>query len=200
MPGPSRIAEFLVALIVPPARREEILGDLHERYTSPLHYFFDTLRITPFVIFSQIRRTSDAQTVLLEATTIYASYLGGALLANSHTDPAILAVAAAISLIAMHLADLYWKPYSLAIGFLAAFASMNRWLPWNVLLMGSALGFIFCSGVRLLFAPAPGQLRGIHVPASWLKSENREPFNTKHVAGIAICLGVAIVVKFLFGR
>src|SRR5437016_2809889 len=42
--GPSKAAEAIVAVFVPPACREEVLGDLHERYSSPRQYALDALR------------------------------------------------------------------------------------------------------------------------------------------------------------
>ena len=59
--GPSKTAEAIVAVFVPPACREEVLGDLHERYRFPLQYGLDALRTVPLVIISKIRRTADPE-------------------------------------------------------------------------------------------------------------------------------------------
>jgi hypothetical protein len=53
-------------------------------------------------------------------------------------------------------------------------------------------------GIRMLFAS--GQMRAIHVPAAWLKSEPGEAFIRKYFAGIAICLALAVVLKLLTRR
>src|SRR6185503_7620798 len=57
MPGPSRIAEAVVAILLPPASREEVLGDLYERFRSPSRYAVDALITVPMVVISRIRRT-----------------------------------------------------------------------------------------------------------------------------------------------
>jgi hypothetical protein len=60
-PGPSKIVEAIVAALVPPACREEVLGDLHERFKSPLQYFFEAVCTVQLVILSRMRRTADPQ-------------------------------------------------------------------------------------------------------------------------------------------
>jgi hypothetical protein len=55
--GPSKWAEAIVGLLLPRERREEILGDLHERYRSPWLYALDALRIVPLVILSELWRS-----------------------------------------------------------------------------------------------------------------------------------------------
>ena len=76
--GPSKAAEAIVALLVPPACREEVLGDLHERYISSGQYGLDAVRTIPLVIISRIRRTADPQVLLMQAFALYASFLGAA--------------------------------------------------------------------------------------------------------------------------
>ena len=73
--GPSKKLEMLAAFLIPPASREEVLGDLHERYKSPGRYLFDAFSTAPFVILSRIRRTTDPQLLLMEALLLYASFL-----------------------------------------------------------------------------------------------------------------------------
>src|SRR5215471_5311467 len=57
--GPSKTAEAIVAVFVPPACREEVLGDLHERYSSSGQYGLDAVRTIPLVIISRyaVRQT-----------------------------------------------------------------------------------------------------------------------------------------------
>src|SRR5215813_12620753 len=73
--GPSKTAEAIVAVFVPPACREEVLGDLHERYSSSGQYSTDAVRTIPLVIISRIRRTADPQVLLMQAFALYASFL-----------------------------------------------------------------------------------------------------------------------------
>ena len=198
MPGPSKTAEALVALIVPPACREEILGDLYERYQSPARYYWDAIRIVPFMILSRIRRTSDAQIVLMEAISVYAGFLGAALMTKTGIDTAALAIPTVIAVMGARLADAYAKSYGPGIGLAAAIVCTYTSVPHSVLLIGCTLSFVAVTGIRLLFAS--GQMRGIHVPASWLKSEPGEAFSRKQLAGIAICLALAVVLKLLIRR
>jgi hypothetical protein len=55
--GPPKMIEAVVRVLVPPASREHVLGDLRERYVSPGRYVIDALRTVPFVVASRIRRT-----------------------------------------------------------------------------------------------------------------------------------------------
>src|SRR3954465_12379079 len=73
--GPSRRAEAFVAIFLPEGCREEVLGDLYERYRSPAQYAGDAAATVPLVIASRIRRASDLQLLLIEAAAMYISYL-----------------------------------------------------------------------------------------------------------------------------
>src|SRR5580658_6365147 len=73
--GPSKALEAIVGLFVPPACREEVLGDLHEKYTGPGQYIVLAMCVVPFVIVSRIRRTTDTLVMLTEALLIYGSFL-----------------------------------------------------------------------------------------------------------------------------
>jgi hypothetical protein len=76
--GPSKIAEAIVSVLIPPACREEVIGDLHERFKSSSQYAVDALRTVPLVIISRIRRTADPQMLLIQAFALYMSFLGAA--------------------------------------------------------------------------------------------------------------------------
>ena len=58
---PPKVIERVVQLLMPPASREHVLGDLSERYLSPRQYLVDALRILPFVLVSRVRRTCNPQ-------------------------------------------------------------------------------------------------------------------------------------------
>jgi hypothetical protein len=55
---PPVAIETVARLLIPPAAREHVLGDLSERYSSLAQYVIDAMRTIPFVVTSQIRRTS----------------------------------------------------------------------------------------------------------------------------------------------
>jgi hypothetical protein len=65
-----------------PACCEEVLGDLHERFKSPLRYTADALMTVLLVIFSRIRRTADPQILLIQAFALCMSFLGAARLSG----------------------------------------------------------------------------------------------------------------------
>ena len=67
---PPKLIEGVVGRLLPSARREDVLGDLRERYTSRGAYVADALRVVPLVLFSQVRRTSDGLLMALEAYTL----------------------------------------------------------------------------------------------------------------------------------
>ena len=58
---PSPIVEAIVGACFPPACREEVLGDLYERYQSPTQYLSDALQTVPLVLASQVLRTARRQ-------------------------------------------------------------------------------------------------------------------------------------------
>ena len=68
--------ERLARLIMPPMVRESIVGDLVERYRSPLQFAAETVRVLPFVIVGQFRRSTEAPMLVLQAFILLAC-LGG---------------------------------------------------------------------------------------------------------------------------
>jgi hypothetical protein len=85
--GPSRRLETFVGLWIPPACREEVLGDLHEKYSGPWQYVSLAMCVVPFVILSRIRRTTDIFILATDALLIYGSFLA----ATWYTDKTLLA-------------------------------------------------------------------------------------------------------------
>jgi hypothetical protein len=76
--GPARTLEAIVRFLLPPACREEVLGDLHEKYTGPRQYIALAICVIPLVVLSRIRRTTDTLVLLTEALLIYGSFLAAA--------------------------------------------------------------------------------------------------------------------------
>ena len=189
--GPPKAAEAIVALIVPPACREEVVGDLHERYRSSLQYFFDVLSTVPLVILSRIRRTADPQVVLMQAFVLYGSFLCAAWLKDAsllQTQWGLLRIAipAGITLLGVILEDAYATPgrrsplrlvrgpvlgLAFAVGSQAVFRAGNPdlALPCWILVYGCGMSLLLSSAIRMLFPPATQQLQGANVPADWLK-------------------------------
>lgn len=62
--------------IMPPMVRESIVGDLVERYRSPIQFVAEAVRVLPFVIAGQFRRSTEAPMLMLQAFILLAC-LGG---------------------------------------------------------------------------------------------------------------------------
>jgi hypothetical protein len=54
---PHPTLEAFVEVLLPTSRRDEALGDLYERYTSPYRYVFEACQVIPAILISQSVRT-----------------------------------------------------------------------------------------------------------------------------------------------
>jgi hypothetical protein len=77
MTYPPQFAEDFVGWLLPPACREEVLGDLFESCENPAQYTRSALAVIPRVIFSQIRRNTDSFVFLLTAGALAYSFIAG---------------------------------------------------------------------------------------------------------------------------
>jgi len=179
--GPSRAAEGIVGILVPPACREEVLGDLHERFTSRVRYAGDALATVPLVILSRIRRTTEPRILLMQAFVAYLSFLCAARLADREilgTPWGLmrLAVPAAMSLVGLVLDDAYARrgPRSRlnlargpVLGQVFALVSQEIFrvgspelaLPRIIVLCGCAMSLVLSFTVRAWFPPGNPQLQ-----------------------------------------
>jgi hypothetical protein len=221
--GPSGAAEAMVAILLPPARREEVLGDLHERYVSPAQYAFEALRTVPLVILSRIRRTADPQVLLMHALALYLSFSGAAwaqdhAFLGSEGGLLHLTIPIAAVLLGMILEDAYAKPAQRpallmargpAVGialalFVQIYFRFNRSpsaiSSW-IFLEGSAASLLLCSAIRLLFRPAAHQLQGAAAPAFWLKQTGGTigPRAILVLKTIAALVAIALTATWLSG-
>jgi hypothetical protein len=180
--SPPKAIQAIVALLIPPACREEVLGDLQERFTSPMHHIRDSLSAVPLVILSRIRRTADAPLLLMHAFVLYLSFYGAAWFRGSALlyEPgglARLAIPGAVTLLALVLEDAYARPghrtpFRLVRGpilglvwtllsqaaFWAGHSSLT--LPLWIVLYGGALGLLLTSALRMLFSPQSTSRQG----------------------------------------
>ena len=224
--GPSKTAEAIVAVFVPPACREEVLGDLHERYSSSGQYGLDALRTIPLVIISRIRRTADPQVLLMQAFALYVSFLGAAWLKDGaflseQWGFLRLAIPVAMAMLGLILEDAYAKPgrrspLNLArgpvLGLGLALASQGMFrisnpdlaVPSWIMFYGCAMSLLLSSAVRMLFPPAADQLQGANLPAHWLKQAGGSLGNLQSsirvVKGVAAIVGVVIVGTWMADR
>jgi hypothetical protein len=208
--------EKLVGLLIPPACREEVLGDLHERFLSMPRYVVDALMTVPLVLLSRIRRTTDAVVFLMEAIVLYSSYLAAAFFLDQNllTDAlgfCRLGLPAAISMLTLMFADAYANPRNrsplkptLGVALATAFAWLSQavlldghadfMLPRPVMVAGSSLGLLLVSSLRLLFAPA------VNIPAHWQK-QTVVPFRTNKAAGIAaLAIAIILLIAYQIGK
>lgn len=173
--SPPKAVQAIAALLVPCACREEVLGDLQERCTSPMQYCADALSTVPLVILSRIRRTADPQLLLMHAFVLYLAFYGAAWF-KARTllyEPGVLtrlAIPGVVTLLVLVLEDAYAKPGNrsplrLIRGPLLGLSWMllsqaalwathsNFTLPPWIVLYGGAMGLLLTSALRLLFSP-----------------------------------------------
>jgi len=191
--GPSPIAERLVGILIPPACREEVLGDLHERYRSPLQYLVEAVVTVPMVVTSRVRRVVDPQILMMQTLALYTSFLGAAwlmdrALLNDRWGLVRLTIPVAMMILGLLLDDTYSRPRRrpalvLARGpllglFLAFFSQETLWrgfaelaLPRGIMFAACGMSLLLTSGIRLLFPPVIDQMQSANVPALLLKRE-----------------------------
>jgi hypothetical protein len=173
--------EGITALLIPPACREEVLGDLRERNTAPRPYALDAIRAVPLVIVSRIRRTTDPQLLLMHAFVLYLSFyvtcwFKDRALLYEPWALARLAIPGAVALLALVLENAYARPGHrsplrlvrgplLGVAWMLLFQAMLVFqaalstghspltLPWWILLYGGAFGLLLTSALRMLFSP-----------------------------------------------
>jgi hypothetical protein len=217
--GPPQWVETLVGITIPPACRETVLGDLHERYTGLPQYLLDALYAVPLVIVSRIRRTTDPQVLLLEAFALCLSFLTAARYkdANFLIEPwglMRLAIPAAMALIGLMLEDAYARPgrrwferaisgaaFGIGIAFLSQGVFKRGWpavaLPIGILMTGGGMGFLLIATLRMLFPPLADRPQGANGPAFWLQ-QAAKPLNIPPVAirivKVACVMGVLAVL------
>jgi len=101
--GPPPLLEQAVLLLLPPACRETVGGDLCELYRSPLQYGWQALTALPFVILSQARRNANWPVLGLQGLILYACFHGlFAIMGGGGPDHALAATAAGLMLLFIH--------------------------------------------------------------------------------------------------
>jgi hypothetical protein len=185
MQSPPKLLEKIVEWLIPPACRENVAGDLHERYTSPVQYIGDALRTVPMVVISRMRRSSDAQVVLMQAGIFYLSFLASAwynqaALLSEETGLVRLAIPAGIALLGLMIHDAYavsrkhsWlrgPALSLAPAFaceyLLSIGGGELALPLWIMFFGAAIALLLTAAVRMIFPPATERSQGPTGPAA----------------------------------
>jgi len=213
--GPPKIVESLIALLIPPACREEVTGDLHERYRSPLQYIADLLCTVPLVILSRIRRTADLHVLLIQAAGEYlcflciASLLDASIL-NRPMRPALYVAAAIVGLI---LNDVYARDRSaarnlfrgpvLGAAMVMAFHIVLRLLdselilPLLVVLEAVGLATMMSATIRMWFPPFKDKWRLINATAAIPDKTGQSPL-TRIFRAIGLVLVVLLVGTIMY--
>jgi hypothetical protein len=106
---PPVLIDAVVRTLIPPACREHVVGDLWERYRSPWQFALDAARTIPFVVASQVRRTSSASSVVIHAFLLFVSLGAGA----RRLWPAVMAACGA--LLAFVVRDAYRRVVSVSL-------------------------------------------------------------------------------------
>ena len=215
--GPSKIAEALVYWLVPPACREEVLGDMRERNQNSAQYLVEATCTVPSVIYSRIRRTTDAVLTLMVAVSMYTAFVMSAW----WLDPELLfreygfaqvAIPPAIFLVAIILADAYSDPKkrwplkpligpALGLALTYAVEQNHRWvLPASVLAWGGALSVLLASMLRLKFPPITERPQAAKIPAFWQKLELSSPSFSLRSALLPCAVLLAILLYLLISR
>jgi len=176
--GPPKVVEFLLGVLLPPASRESVLGDLHECYTSPAQYLRDAISTVPWVIASRIVRTTDPRLLLLEAFALYLAFVTSARFANGPKFLELwnayirLAIPVLAALFAIVVVDaytsaekrLFYVPAAifgaLWLQFVSTGTSSDWGLPSQSRLYGSVLGVLLVAALRALFLPGDHRTTG----------------------------------------
>jgi len=179
--------EKIVGIFIPPACREEVLGDLRERSEGVQLFIYDALRTVPWVIVSRIRRTTDSVVLLMEAFCCYVSFFAAAAVLQ---PPMIatregllrLGIPGAIALAMLVLADAYANPrkksllrpvVAVALAFACVYIvhAMSPLLPRTLLAIGCGGSMLFLLVLRMLFPPIADRPQQVQGPAFWQKQE-----------------------------
>jgi hypothetical protein len=190
MASGTPVIEKVIGFFIPPACREEVLGDLRERYQNVAQYLIEAACAIQCLIYSRIRRTTDGVLALVEAASMYtmlvaaAWWLDRALLLDQW-GYIRLAIPAAIILLVMILGDAYRDPLKRGLdpvrapmlGFWLAFwvqftIKSKPWgLPPAVFAVGVALAWLTVATFRIIFTPVPDRPQTVNYPAFWQKLE-----------------------------
>jgi hypothetical protein len=209
---PPVLIDAVVRALIPPACREHVIGDLWERYRSPWQFVLDAAGTIPFVVASQIRRTSTLAGVIIHAFTLLVSLGVG----SKRTGAAVAALGGAM--LGFVLRDAYKRGVSVSVrqvavdlvfgagGLIASQAIVALVLPRQLLALSAYAGCLAAFGLIFLIRLQNPNFGGIprqamtHVPATVeaLVTEVRL-FERMSRRGIRIeaCTGIALAGFFI---
>jgi len=209
---PPALIDRVVRVLVPLPCREHVIGDLWERYRSPGAYLLDALRTIPFVVVSQVRRTSPVPALVIQAFAVTVPFLPGAGLRRA-AAPVLTA------LVTLVLRDAYKRSVSLSatqvatdVGITAtamivceaivAIARPSLLLPWRSM-VASIAGFAMLFLLRLqnpgpgvyvrqLTSATPGTLEALTTEVRLFERTCRRAIRIETIAGVALAIGFMV--------
>jgi hypothetical protein len=75
---PPALIDTIVRLSIPVPCREHVIGDLWERYRTSGSFALDAMRTVPFIVVSQVRRTSMFGSLVIHAFVLVVGFAAGA--------------------------------------------------------------------------------------------------------------------------
>jgi hypothetical protein len=191
---PPELIEAIVAHLIPPACRENVVGDCAERYKSPAQYLFGALSALPFIVASQILRTFRLAAFFSQAAVLYFAFAGASVAGSGalNKQPLLpLAILIGIALFVLVVRDAYADPqeqparralrdvgFSIGIaicceGLLRDLQLLNLALPPWVVLAGSAVSIPMLYMVRRFFQPRKDFVAPASGPTSSLNEHQK---------------------------
>lgn len=211
-PGPPRLLETLARILIPPASREEVLGDLHERYQGPWQYLRDLLSSVPFLILSRIRRTTDMQFLLMQALLVYGSFLTAAWykdrsVLTNQSGLLQLAIPAGLTFVYLLVRNAFaprLRVFAIEILVLGLCGALR--LASQSIIYGVFWGLTLVSTLRMLFETGAGRPGSAAVPALALNQRpqrvemSRTAKLAQDAAVTVLCLAIAAALIVLMPR
>jgi hypothetical protein len=203
--GPSKALEAIVGFFVPPACREEVLGDLHEKYSGTAQYILLALQVVPCVIVSRIWRTTDIFVLLTEALLIYGSFLAAVWYTDKAqlTDPwelVRLGIPTVLNVVALALEHAWdfearWPLMLIRGGAIGVSIAFNVY--------GACAGLLLVSAVEILFRPGANlPQQGAGGPVFWLKQRSESASvssGTKFSIAVAVVITLEAIIQAVTG-
>lgn len=208
---PPKWLEKLVAALLPEEAREHVLGDLQERYCSPLRYLRDAASAIPCVLAGAIVRAGAPQLHLMELAIFAFCYTCAVWVTGSLDQHGWAAVTAAVvGKIALLLRDAYADANRRAslvtvveaslIAFLVNAVALHGVLPAGAIASGGLASLLGVCAVRRAFLGAPSDAEPVtgtlaEIPDRARQFERRvRQRNRREYAGVLMMVTTVILV------
>ena len=185
-------------MLIPPACREEVLGDLQERYRTPLQYLADLVSLLPFLVLRRILRTTDLQLLLTDALLVYGSFLAAAWYKDRLADGSgllHLAIPAGLTLLYLVFKDAFAgsRLTSFVVDLVCVAAFLIPWLATQTDMYGLCSSLLLDSAIRMLYKRNAGR-RESTAGAPLVLGQTSGPVEASRTAKLAQDVGVTVLV------